>query len=134
MSTDHIELLTTMVIGCGRGTIVGMLRGLRTFLRNMVYFNLKNLNDPRYQSELSFLSMTIDSIVGRPGNIDKFNRDQFAYGDIREAFDLFVKEVKSVDSADIPAFVMVLTNLVLINSEPAWLAVRSLGWALDNRK
>ncbi len=54
-------------------------------------------SDPRYESELSLLSMVVDAIVGRPSNIERFSRNQFGYDDTRKAFDLFVKEVKSLE-------------------------------------
>jgi hypothetical protein len=81
--------------------------------------------------------MTIDAIVGRPSNLDKFNRDQFAYDDVREAFDLFVKEVKYLGEAgeiSLETFTEVVHSLKSYRYEPAYLASRSLRWALSNRK
>lgn len=77
--------------------------------------------------------MTIDSIVGRPSNIDKFNRDQFAYEDIRQAFDLFIKELKCCDRVDLQSLTEVVEYLDEYRWEPAKLAARSLLWAINNR-
>jgi hypothetical protein len=96
-------------------------------------FNLKKLNDPRYQSELSLLSMTIDSIVGRPSNVDRFSRDLFGYDDTRKAFDLFVTETKTLDNADAESWTTAHGKLISLGSEPAILAARSLKWAMNNR-
>jgi hypothetical protein len=78
--------------------------------------------------------MTIDAIVGRPSNIDRFSRNQFGYNDTREAFDLFAKEIKALEKVDVEALTALFHSLKDMELESAHLAARSLRWALSNRK
>lgn len=92
-------------------------------------YNLKFRSDPRYESDLSLLSMVIDSIVGRPSNKTRWTTDHFSYDDTRAAFMAFCQA-----SSETEDWETVYQKLQALGTEPAILAARSLRWAMSNRK